>query len=76
MAQYYNNLLSIITPGPLKMASVVGGNTISELPKMSKFNRHYQTLLLDNTEEGWASELCHYLGTIQQDVKKGMDIIE
>ncbi len=77
MAQYYINHPSIVTPGPLETASVVGGDaTSSKSPKMSEFDRHRQTLLSDDAEEGWASELRRYLGTMQWDVKKDTDIVE
>ena len=77
MARYYDNRLSTVTPGPLEAASAVGGDATSlTSPKMSEFDRHRQTLLSDDAEEGWASELRRYLGTMQQDVKKDTDIIE
>ena len=43
---------------------------------MSEFDKHCKTLLSDDLEEGWASELGCYLNTIQWDVKKDMDIVE
>ena len=42
---------------------------------ISEFNKHHGTLLSDDTE-GWALELGHYLGTMQQDVKKDTDIVK
>ena len=43
---------------------------------MSEFDKHRETLLMDDAEEGWASELRRYLGTMQRDVKKDTDLIE
>ncbi len=77
MAQYYNN--HIVTPGPLETASAVRNNadaTSSKSRKLSEFDRHCETLLSDDAEEGWASELRRYLGTMQRDIKKDADIIE
>jgi hypothetical protein len=43
---------------------------------MSDFDKHRQTLLANDAEEGWASELCRYLSTMQRDVEKETDLIE
>ena len=43
---------------------------------VSEFDRHRETLLSDDTEEGWASELRCYLKTIERGVKKDTDIVE
>ena len=43
---------------------------------MSEFDKHRETLLSDDLEEGWASELRRYTGTMQRDVKKDTDIVE
>jgi hypothetical protein len=45
-------------------------------PALSEFDKHRKTLLSDDLEEGWASELRRYLGKVQQDVEKDTDIIE
>ena len=42
----------------------------------SEFDKHRETLLSDNAEEGWAPELCRYLKTMQRDVKKDTDIVK
>ena len=44
--------------------------------KLSDFDKHCQTLLIDDAEENWASELCHYLGTMQHDVRKNTNLVE
>jgi len=61
---------------PLETASTAGSDASSKSPKLSEFDRHRQTLLSDDAEEGWASELCRYLGTMQRGVRKDTDIIE
>lgn len=43
---------------------------------VSEFDKHRETLLSDDAEEGWASELRRYLGTMQRDVKKDTDIVQ
>jgi len=43
---------------------------------MSEFDKHRETLLAADVEEGWASELRRYLATMQRDVTKHTDIIE
>lgn len=43
---------------------------------LSEFDKHRETLLSDDTEEGWASELRRYLKTIERGVKKETDIVE
>ena len=42
---------------------------------LSEFE-HHEALLSADTEEGCASELCHYLGTMQQVVTKNTDLIK
>ncbi|PPQ73449.1 hypothetical protein CVT25_000097, partial [Psilocybe cyanescens] len=44
--------------------------------KLSEFDKHQETLLSDDAEEGWASELRRYLGTMQCNVKKDTDLIK
>ena len=43
---------------------------------LSEYNKHRKTLLTANAEEGWAAELRHYTGTMQQDVTKNTDLVE
>ena len=44
--------------------------------ELSDSNKHHQTLLMDNAEDGWASELHHYLGMMQHDVRKDTNLVE
>ena len=50
--------------------------TSTSADAMLEFDKHCETLLSDNLEEGWASELGRYLNTMQWDVKKDTDIVE
>ncbi len=43
---------------------------------LSEYDKHREQLLSDDVDEGWASELRRYLGTMQRDVKKDTDIVE
>jgi hypothetical protein len=68
MADYYNTRPSIAaTP---KTADPDPSITVSD------FDKHRESLLSKDVEEGWALELCRYLETIQRDVKKDTDIVE
>jgi hypothetical protein len=72
MARYYRNR-------PSTIADRSAGNDVTaptEAPTLSEFDKHRETLLSDDAEEGWASELRRYLGTMQRDVKKDTDIVE
>ena len=68
MAEYYRNRsTSNIDPE---------GVTENNATELSDFDKHRQTLLMDNTEESWASELGRYLGTMERDIKKDTDLVE
>ena len=43
---------------------------------LSEFDKHRESLLSDDLEEGWASELRRYLGTMQRNVRKDTDLVE
>ena len=68
MAQYYNTHPSVITVPNVTDKGEAATEAISE------FDKHHETLLSDDAE-GWALELCRYLGTMQQDVKKDTMLI-
>lgn len=72
MAQYYVCRLTAPSFTPVSKA-VEPSNDIS---KMSEFDKHRESLLSDDAEEGWASELHRYLGTMQQNVKKDTNLVE
>ena len=45
---------------------------------VTDFDKHRETLLSndDRDEEGWESELRRYLGTVQRDIKKDVDVVK
>lgn len=69
MAQYYNTRPSVIAVPNVSDEGEVATEAISE------FDKHRKTLLFDDAEEGWASELRRYLKTVER-VKKDIDIVE
>ena len=77
MAAYYKNCPSTAPIVPsANTSSATSTSTLALGHAMSEFNKHRETLLSDDLEEGWASELCRYLNTMQRDVKKDTDIVE
>jgi hypothetical protein len=68
MAEYYRNRPSV-TPTP-------SASNPDLSITLSEFDKHRESLLTDDAEEGWASELRRYLGTMQRDIKKDSDIVE
>jgi len=71
MAQYYNTRPSL--PVQKKTGNLAGQAAKARV--LSEFDKHRETLLTTDAEEGWASELRRYLGTMQRDVEKDTDII-
>lgn len=70
MAEYYRNRPESTT---VNVDTDDNGEVDAE---MSNFDKHRRTLLMDDTDEGWASELRRYLGTMQRDVKKDTDLVQ
>jgi hypothetical protein len=70
MAEYYKN-----RPIPEVDVNMENDGEINAT-EMSEFDKHRKTLLMEDAEEGWASELRRYLGTMQRDVKKDTDLVE
>ena len=68
MAEYYNNRPSVAP------ASVTSNSEPSIA--LSEFDKHRESLLSNDIEEGWAAELRSYLKTIHLDMKKDSDIVE
>jgi hypothetical protein len=72
MAQYYNQRpVTIPIPQPANPE-----NPTAEVRVLSEFDKLREMLLTDDAEEGWASELCRYLNTMQRNVTKKMDLVE
>lgn len=68
MAEYYSTRPSI---KPISIASD-SDPTIT----VSEFDKHRESLLSNDVEEGWVPELRRYLETMQRDIKKDEDIVE
>jgi hypothetical protein len=43
---------------------------------LSEFDKHRESLLSNDVEEGWVPELRRYLENIQRDIKKDADIVK
>ena len=71
MVRYYGNWPS--APGVNK---TVNPSASTEPSVLSEFDRLRKTLLADDAEEGWASELRRYLSTMERDVTKETDLVE
>jgi hypothetical protein len=71
MYKYYQS-----HPSTVNGSAQTQATTSSKTATLSKFDKHRETLLSEDTEEGWASKLRRYHDTMQQDVTKQMDIVE
>jgi hypothetical protein len=73
MAEYYNQ-----RPVTIPQRENPGNPTaeVHAVRVLSEFDRLRETLLTDDAEEGWASELRRYLQTMQRDVTKETDLVE
>jgi hypothetical protein len=71
MAKYYSTR-------PSYTASAIEStiNSTAEATVLSEFDKHCERLIADDADEGWASELCRYIGSMQRDVKKDTDIVQ
>jgi len=63
MAEYYKTRPKAAPIVPSMNASSSATSTSADA--MLEFDKHCETLLSDNLEEGWASELGRYLNTMQ-----------
>jgi hypothetical protein len=71
MATYYKNR----PKAPISNIEM-DNSASTDVPALSEYDKHRLTLLSADAEEGWASELRRYLGKVQHDVEKDMDIVE
>jgi hypothetical protein len=71
MARYYKDR-------PIVVAAATDSNDAEpqDAYELSDFDKHRETLLSEDAEEGWASKLRRYLGTVQRDIKKDTDLVE
>jgi hypothetical protein len=75
MAEYYRNRPSVVAAIPRDVATR-NGDEGDAIRALSDFDKHRKTLLSQEIEEGWASELRRYLGGMQDDITKDTDIID
>jgi len=73
MAQYYKIRTDESVALNIPNASITPSEGSSS---MTEFDRHRETLLAKDANEGPASELRRYLATMQREVKKDTDIVE
>ncbi|KIM34891.1 hypothetical protein M413DRAFT_79948 [Hebeloma cylindrosporum] len=73
MAEYYKTRP---LPIPIQTKALNPTEKHSNAPVLSEYDKLRKTLLGADVEEGWASELRRYLGTMQQDVTKTTDLVE
>jgi hypothetical protein len=71
MYDYYQNHPLIITTLNKPQAA-----TSSKTLILSDFDKHCETMLSKDIEEGWAAELQQYLNTMLRNVRKQTDVIE
>jgi hypothetical protein len=75
MAEYYKNRPSAGADLTGPAVDDSADATSAETVYISEYDRQREALLSDDLEEGWASELRRYLGTVQRDVKKDTDLV-
>ena len=61
MSQYYNTW----PPVPLQTNAIDPTENSADAPVLSEFDKLHQTLQTADAEEGWTSELHHYMSTMQ-----------
>ena len=76
MAKYYKVQPSSTLARDNSITSNNDNAMFVDQPIISEFDKHRESLMTDDVEEGWASELRRYLGTMQRDVKKDTDLVE
>ena len=62
MAEYYKTHTKA---APIIPSANTSSATSTSADAMSEFDKHHRTLLSDDLDEGWASELGCYLDTMQ-----------
>jgi len=73
MAQYYKDRPSAT---PQQANEENRRDQTAGTPILSEFDKLRETLLTDDIEEGWSSELRRYLGSMERDVTKDIDLVE
>ena len=72
MAQYYSHCPAAIP----QQTNPDTGDPMTEGRILTEYDKLCEPLLTDDAVEGWASELCRYLCTMQRDVTKDTDLIK
>jgi len=75
MAQYYRDR-PLACPQQANTRLGDCANAAAKVPVLSEYDKLRETLLTDDAEEGWASELRRYLKSMDRDVTKDTDIVE
>jgi hypothetical protein len=76
MAEYYKVRPSSTSATENAITANNDNAMLVDQPVISEFDKHRESLMTDDVEEGWASELRRYLGTMQRNVKKDTDLVE
>ena len=70
MARYYGQR----PPATPQQANPAGPTAEGRI--LSEYDKLRESLLTDDAVEGWASELCRYLCTMQREVTKETDLVK
>ena len=71
MAEYYKT-----RPRPIPPVTHTRSQASHAADTRLDFDKMREALLATDAEEGWASELRRYLGTMQRDVTKDTNLVE
>jgi hypothetical protein len=74
MAEYWKTRPSVIQ-GDNELAQN-GKTGLGVTRTLSDYDKYRETLLSNDAEEGWASELRRYLSMMQRDVMRETDVVE
>src|SRR3979411_2758392 len=74
MAEYWKTHPSVIQVDAERSQNEKTGLGVTRT--LSDYDKYCETLLSNNAEEGWASELRRYLSMMQRDVTRETDVVE
>jgi len=74
MAEYWKTRPSVIQVDAERLQNEKTGLGVTRT--LSDYNKYRETLLSNDAEEGWASELRRYLSMMQRDVTRETDVVE
>ena len=75
MEKYWKARPRAPKPTATPSAATSSGNAVAGLMQ-SEYDRHHQTLLTHEEDEGWQAELRRYLKDVPADVTKDTDIVK